>query len=133
MATRRRLNARDSGRHPAPMSSRNPSSKARLKKAQLSFYAEPSTYSALKLLSARTGVPQQVYLRRGLAHVLKSDDAGVLAASVAAVRGHAGDAMQNYLTAADRWNKLEQRWGELAGANRKRAIHRTRAQRSRQQ
>ena len=35
-------------------------SRDRLRKARLSFYAEPEDYAALKALSARTGVPQQV-------------------------------------------------------------------------
>lgn len=50
---------------------KKPNSKARLKKAQLSFYPEPEQYEELKALSAETGVPQQVYLRRGLEHVLE--------------------------------------------------------------
>jgi hypothetical protein len=47
------------------------SSKLRLIKAQLSFYPEPKDYEALKELSAKTRVPQQVYLREGLEIVLK--------------------------------------------------------------
>jgi hypothetical protein len=50
---------------------RGTSSKDRLKKAQLSFYAESEAYERLKGLSARTGVPQQVYLRLGLMHILR--------------------------------------------------------------
>lgn len=42
-----------------------------MRKAQLSFYPEPEDYEMLKALSAQTGVPQQVYLRRGLQHVLQ--------------------------------------------------------------
>jgi hypothetical protein len=47
------------------------SSRLRLKKAQLAFYPEPEAYEALKLLSARTRVPQQVYLREGLDIILQ--------------------------------------------------------------
>jgi Ribbon-helix-helix domain len=50
---------------------KRPNSKARLKKAQLSFYPEPATYEALKLLSGKTRVPQQAYLREGLDFVLE--------------------------------------------------------------
>jgi histidinol-phosphate/aromatic aminotransferase/cobyric acid decarboxylase-like protein len=50
---------------------RAPNSKDRLRKAQLSFYPEPEDYEALKTLSAKTGVPQQVYLREGLRHILR--------------------------------------------------------------
>jgi len=50
---------------------RRPNSKDRLKKAQLSFYPEPEAYEALKALSTRSRVPQQVYLREGLDMVLK--------------------------------------------------------------
>jgi hypothetical protein len=49
---------------------KKPNSKARLKKAALSFYPEPAMYEALKALSGRTKVPQQVYLREGLDMVL---------------------------------------------------------------
>ena len=46
-------------------------SKARLKKAQLSFYPETHQYEDLKALSERTRVPQQAYLREGLDYVLE--------------------------------------------------------------
>jgi hypothetical protein len=49
---------------------KRPNSKARLKKAQLSFYPEPAMYEALKTLSGKTRVPQQAYLREGLDYVL---------------------------------------------------------------
>ena len=52
---------------------RKPNSKDRLKKAQLSLYVEPEDYTRLKALSARTGIPQQVYLRCGLMHVLQQE------------------------------------------------------------
>jgi Ribbon-helix-helix domain len=55
---------------------RKPNSSDRLKKAQLSFYPEPEHYARLRELSARTGVPQQVYLRRGLEFVLQTYDQG---------------------------------------------------------
>jgi hypothetical protein len=54
---------------------RKPNSSDRLKKAQLSFYPEPENYRRLRALSARTGVPQQVYLRCGLDFVLQTYDA----------------------------------------------------------
>lgn len=54
---------------------RKPNSSDRLRKAQLSFYPEPENYARLRALSARTGVPQQVYLRRGLDFVLQTYDA----------------------------------------------------------
>lgn len=53
---------------------RKPNSSDRLKKAQLSFYPEPENYQRLRALSSRTGVPQQVYLRRGLDLVLQTYD-----------------------------------------------------------
>ena len=65
---------------------RKPNSSDRLRKAQLSFYPEPKDYAALKALSARTGVPQQVYLRRGLEFVLKTYDVAGSTARVNAVR-----------------------------------------------
>ncbi len=55
---------------------RKPNSKDRLRKAQIPFYPEPEDYAALKALSRRTGVPQQVYLREGLAYVLKKHGKG---------------------------------------------------------
>jgi Ribbon-helix-helix domain len=54
---------------------RKPNSSDRLRKAQLSFYPEPHDYARLRALSARTGVPQQVYLRAGLDFVLQTYDA----------------------------------------------------------
>ena len=54
-----------------PSKQRKPNSKARLKKAALSFYPEAEAYGALKELSLQTGVPQQVYLRRALDFVLQ--------------------------------------------------------------
>ena len=53
---------------------RPPNSSDRLKKAQLSLYLEPEKYQELKALSERTGVPQQVYLRGGLAYILQIND-----------------------------------------------------------
>jgi hypothetical protein len=44
--------------------------KSRLKKAALPFYPEPESAQQLRELSARTRVPQQVYLREGLDYVL---------------------------------------------------------------
>jgi hypothetical protein len=61
---------------------RKPNSKDRLKKAQLTFYCEPEDYARLKVLSARTGVPQQVYLRVGLAHVLEQRKNGAIRGAV---------------------------------------------------
>lgn len=54
------------------------SSKTRLRKAQLSFYVDPERYRALKDLSERTGVPQQVYMREGLEIVLRRSTAALL-------------------------------------------------------
>jgi len=48
---------------------RGPSHK-RLKKVQLAVYLESDQADALKALSLKTRVPQQVYLREGLAHIL---------------------------------------------------------------
>ena len=59
------LNSYDTG-----IVSKRPNSKARLRKAQLSFYPEPAMYEALKALSGKTRVPQQAYLREGLDYVL---------------------------------------------------------------
>ena len=53
---------------------RKPNSSDRLRKAQLSFYPERQNYARLRELSVRTGVPQQVYLRRGLEFVLQTYD-----------------------------------------------------------
>jgi hypothetical protein len=78
---------------------RRSNSKARLKKAQLSFYPEPADYAALKALSVRTGIPQQVYLREGLRLILKQRELLVLRADAlslmrtsGAERGGAGEA-----------------------------------------
>jgi hypothetical protein len=49
---------------------RKTSSVERLLKTQLAIYLEPEQAVALKALSARTRVPQQVYLREGLDYVL---------------------------------------------------------------
>lgn len=43
----------------------------RLKKAQLALYLDPAQADALKVLSLKTRVPQQVYLREGLDLVLR--------------------------------------------------------------
>lgn len=51
---------------PRPTSSRD-----RLKKSQVSVYVEPKQAAALRKLSERTRVPQQVYLREGLDLVLQ--------------------------------------------------------------
>jgi ribosomal 50S subunit-associated protein YjgA (DUF615 family) len=83
---------------------RAPNSSDRLKKAQLSFYPEPEDYEALKALSARTGVPQQVYLRRGLAYILRSNDATSIGAAVAAARGRTHAAVAQYRELAEEWN-----------------------------
>jgi Ribbon-helix-helix domain len=45
-------------------------SKSRLVKQYLSLYLDPPQAAALKLLSDRTRVPQQVYLREGVETVL---------------------------------------------------------------
>ena len=50
---------------------RKPNSSDRLKKVLVPIYAEPKDYADLKAMSLRTRVPQQVYLREGLAYVLK--------------------------------------------------------------
>ncbi len=65
---------------------RKPNSSDRLKKAQLSFYPEPEDYERLKRLSAETGIPQQVYLRRGLDFVLQTSGAVVSSKRVSQVR-----------------------------------------------
>jgi hypothetical protein len=49
---------------------RRPNSSDRLKKIQLALYLEIEQVEALRALSGRTRVPQQVYLREGLDHVL---------------------------------------------------------------
>lgn len=50
---------------------RKPNSSDRLLKEQVALYLEPEQAAALRELSARTRVPQQVYLREGLGWVLK--------------------------------------------------------------
>ena len=46
------------------------SSRERLKKSQVSVYVEPEQAAALRELSRRTRVPQQVYMREGVDMVL---------------------------------------------------------------
>jgi hypothetical protein len=75
---------------------RKPNSSDRLKKAQLSFYPEPEDYAALKALSARTGVPQQVYLRRGLDFVLRTYDVAASTAHMSAVRRRTREIIANF-------------------------------------
>jgi hypothetical protein len=50
-------------------------SRKRLRKVQLSCYVERGHRDALKSLSQRTGVPQQVYMRKGLDMVLRQNGA----------------------------------------------------------
>lgn len=50
---------------------RKPNSSDRLLKHQMALYLEPEQSIALRELSRRTGLPQQVYLREGLDWVLK--------------------------------------------------------------
>jgi hypothetical protein len=110
---------------------RHPNSKDRLKKAQLSFYLDPAVYQKLKLLSERSGVPQQVYLRRGLAHVLKSNAVPGFDASFTALHRRARDARQTHAKASERWGRLRLRWGELAADYRRRSALSAGAPRSR--
>lgn len=49
---------------------RKPNSSDRLKKVQLALYLDSDQVDALKVLSLKTRVPQQVYLREGLDYVL---------------------------------------------------------------
>jgi predicted DNA-binding protein len=65
---------------------RKPNSRDRLKKIATSCYLEREDYLALKALSARTGVPQQVYLRRALAYILRVNDTEQVRADAARVR-----------------------------------------------
>ncbi len=51
-------------------------SRARLKKINHSLYLEPWQSEALRELSDKTGVPQQVYLRVGLVLLLEQYDTG---------------------------------------------------------
>jgi len=53
------------------MRDRKPNSSDRLKKVQLALYLDADQVDALKALSGRTRVPQQVYLREGLDYVLE--------------------------------------------------------------
>ena len=48
-----------------------PNSSDRLKKIQVALYLDADQVDALKILSLKTRVPQQVYLREGLDYVLK--------------------------------------------------------------
>jgi hypothetical protein len=50
---------------------RSPNSSDRLKKVQVALYLDADQLDALKVLSARTRVPQQAYLREGLDYILK--------------------------------------------------------------
>ena len=43
----------------------------RLKKVQLALYLDSDQVEALKVLSLKTRIPQQVYLREGLDYILK--------------------------------------------------------------
>lgn len=85
---------------------RKPNSSDRLRKAQLSFYPEPENYQRLRALSARTGVPQQVYLRRGLDFVLQTYDAAASKQRVAEVRQSARAAMTNFWRLASEFEAL---------------------------
>lgn len=49
---------------------RKPNSSDRLKKMQIAMYLDPEQLDALKVLSGKTRVPMQEYLREGLDHVL---------------------------------------------------------------
>ncbi len=53
------------------------SSKARLKKVFLSLYLEPEQAEALKKLSDKTRIAQQVYLREAVDMLLKKYKVGV--------------------------------------------------------
>jgi hypothetical protein len=53
------------------MARTRPNSKTRLKKLYLSLYLDEWQADALRALSAKTDIPQQVYLRRGITLVLK--------------------------------------------------------------
>src|SRR5579862_4137076 len=85
---------------------RKPNSSDRLKKAQLSFYPEPEDYQRLRALSARTGVPQQVYLRRGLDFVLQTYDAVATKRRVTEVRQHTRAVMANFSQLASDFSAL---------------------------
>ncbi len=90
---------------------RKPNSSDRLKKAQLSFYPEPESYARLRALSARTGVPQQVYLRRGLDFVLQTYDAVATRRRVTEVRQHTRNVMANFSRLASELESLAARSG----------------------
>jgi histidinol-phosphate/aromatic aminotransferase/cobyric acid decarboxylase-like protein len=81
---------------------RVPNSKDRLRKAQLSFYPEPEDYAMLKALSARTGVPQQVYLRRGLQYVLQL----ALRSRVSTVHRRASRLRRDFAELTLKWQQL---------------------------
>lgn len=90
---------------------RKPNSSDRLRKAQLSFYPEPENYARLRALSARTGVPQQVYLRRGLDFVLQTYDTLATKRRVAEARQHARTVMANFSQLASDFEPLVRRSG----------------------
>lgn len=97
-------------------------SKQRLKKAQLSFYPEPADYATLKALSAKTRVPQQVYLREGLAHVLHTY-ALQLGVEHAAVHDKARATMAQFATVGAQWKAIRRRMqseGRTAGVKQRR-------------
>jgi hypothetical protein len=50
---------------------KKPNSYDRLRKTQVALYLDEDQMVALKALSAKTRVPQQVYLREGLDLILK--------------------------------------------------------------
>ena len=85
---------------------RRSNSRSRLKKAQLSFYCEPEDYEKLKALSERTGVPQQVYLRRGLDHVLHVCSTTAMRASVADARRRSRLIKSRYEDVETGWRKV---------------------------
>lgn len=88
---------------------RKPNSSDRLKKAQLSFYPEPENYQRLRALSARTGVPQQVYLRRGLDFVLQTYDLVATKRHVAPVRDHSRAVMASFADLTSQFQALTAR------------------------
>jgi Ribbon-helix-helix domain len=79
--------------------------KRRLQKAQLSFHPEPEAYRALKELSVRTGVPQQVYLRRGLDWVLTSSDAAAIQDAMRAARQRTQKRIDEFAALASGWTR----------------------------
>ena len=80
----------------------------RLRKVQLSFYAEPEDYATLKALSARTDVPQQVYLRRGLTHILHINDATQVMSAVERTREQFWQASAFHADAVTSWRALRE-------------------------